>query len=696
MNQVAQSIQGDRLESLARQKCLDAGLEPLADFADQSRRLDGSLKALERVAGDAAGRSVARLRQELNQFEPSITILGQVKSGKTTLVNALAGWSDLLPSDVNPWTSVVTSLHLIPGAHRKEIGARFQLMKADEWDRLLTKGGRLGELAQRAGASGELEKIRQQIEMMREKSRRRLGKRFELLLGQEHEYGYFDRNLLERYVCLGDDFLMDGDAATEGKQGWFADITRSADLYLHCQSMPFPLCIRDTPGVNDTFLMREQVSIAAVRDSRICVVVLSAHQALTSIDMGLIRLISNLQSRDVIIFVNRVDELQNLAVQVPEIERSIRETLAAHKGPTDAKIIFGSAYWANKVLSENIEDLPPASAAALVNWAETAIVDQELGMSPAEMVWKLSGLPALNRAVADRIVSSLGNPHLRRVASAAVMIAGGLEAANTVRVAGTQANATFSMPEVMRQMEDLIRQQTTALTQELSGITSAYHGRADRAHANFLERATHSLVKHLEYRGEDQIWEYDPAGLRILLKSAYSVYAARAQSSANARYKLAVQEVAELLYTSFGEVVAGMELPLPEAPEAPAPVSLAQTIVLDFNDGWWRSWWRRTRGYKAFSERFHAMISAETQGFIAQFKTIPPADFNASLEVTLKTFLDQSRDIVAEIGNCGTDRDRLQRLGVGAEEAARKKLIESLITELRDQAEQVHKEVRPS
>ena len=149
------------------------------------------------------------------------------------------------------------------------------------------------------------------------------------------------------------------------------------------------MCIRDTPGVNDTFLMREQVTIGAVRDSRVCVVVLSAHQALTSTDMGLIRLISNLKSRDVIIFVNRVDELPNPAAQVAEIEARRTRQLARHQGPVDAEIIFGSAYWANKVLSESIDDITQVSAAALVNWAEVAIPDKDLSMTPTEMVWQL-------------------------------------------------------------------------------------------------------------------------------------------------------------------------------------------------------------------------------------------------------------------------------------------------------------------
>lgn len=332
---------------------LRTGLEPLTALARKMHLLDAALVELAGLGDDSTERSVARLRTALAGFEPSVTLLGQVKSGKTSLVNALAGWSDLLPSDVNPWTSVVTSLHLVPGDTPIETGARFTFMGEAEWDRLLNKGGRIGELADRAGADSEMDKIREQVAKMREKSRARLGRKFEMLLGQSHEYGFFDRNLVERYICLGDDFAaLDGvpDPAAD-TQGRFADITKSADLYLHTKSLPCRLCLRDTPGVNDTFLMREQVTIQAVRDSRTCIVVLSAHQALTAVDMGLIRMISNLEARDVVIFVNRIDELRDPVRQIPEIEASIRQTLRAHQGPVEAEIVFGSAYWANKALS---------------------------------------------------------------------------------------------------------------------------------------------------------------------------------------------------------------------------------------------------------------------------------------------------------------------------------------------------------
>ncbi len=648
MNMEAQIESATDIHASARPTNLNAGLEPLSKFARKAQRLDAALSVLSGVSGMRVQRSFARLQAELGTFEPSVTLLGQVKSGKTSLVNAMAGWADLLPSDVNPWTSVVTSLHLTPGDARIENKACFQFMTEDEWDRLLTKGGRIGEMAGRAGASSELQKIRSQIEEMRERSRLRLGRKFELLMGQKQEYGYFDKNLIERYICLGDDFGEDEGGV--GEQGRFADITRAADLYLNCQSVPHRLCLRDTPGVNDTFMMREQITIQAIRDSRLCVVVLSAGQALTSVDMGLIRMISNLKSREVVIFVNRIDELADPAAQIPEIKASIRQTLDTHHGPQDATVLFGSAYWANKVLTGGLENMDKASSVALLNWAEASVNSSHAELSAQNMVWELSGLPALNRVVAERIVTDLGTPLLARVAGSAVTAATGQQAAHAVRVQG-EGGAQAGLHDTCTAFENICKSHLNALEAETAQILVSFRDRADRAHATFTDRATHALIEHLEKWGEDCHWEYDPAGLRMLLRSAYSVMTSRLQAAAQARYKTAVQDVAELLYDGFGAAVEGIQLSVPEVPPASSPIALGQAIALDFNDSWWAAWWRRTRGYQAFAKRFRSLIAGETEDFMTQLKFVQTADAGAAVLAPLQSFFDDQRDILMEIAD---------------------------------------------
>ena len=114
------------------------GIEPLADFAERRDDLSTALEDLSRLGDDFTAKCADRLIRQLDGLEPAITMIGQVKAGKTSLVNAMAGLPDLLPADVNPWTSVVTSLHLNPVSSRPPITAGAPLASSDdpEADRL--------------------------------------------------------------------------------------------------------------------------------------------------------------------------------------------------------------------------------------------------------------------------------------------------------------------------------------------------------------------------------------------------------------------------------------------------------------------------------------------------------------------------------------------------------------------------------
>ena len=666
--------QATSLRTADRPSNLSAGLAPLTQVAEQISDLDAALAALMTQDAEAQpaplDKKLAALRAQLAAFEPSVTLLGQVKSGKTTLVNAMAGWADLLPSDVTPWTSVVTSLHLRPKGHPTALqtSASFRFMTAEEWDRLLNKGGRIGEMAGRAGADSELQKIQSQITEMRRRAETRLGRKFELLMGQSHDYGYFDKNLIERYICLGDGFdLEDGDPDATDAQGRFADITRSADLYLGAENLPCALCLRDTPGVNDTFMMREQITIQALRDSSLCVVVLSAAQALSSVDLGLIRMLSTLQAEQAVIFVNRIDELADPATQIPEIEASLRATLktALRDGQSDApmlpKILFGSAYWAARVLTGETEAMAPASSTALLNWAEHSARAPD---APArlttvstaqEMIWELSGLPALFEALSKRIATREARPLMQQVAESAITLASAQDAAKGVAIRGGATRSTDApLDELLPSLQALAERHLQKLEAEVATVLTAFSDRADRAHATFVDRATHALIAHLEDQGEGRVWSYDPAGLRILLRGAYSVMGSRVQNAARQRYDAAITEAAELLYDHFGEAVAGIRLAVPEPPAPGAPVALAQAIALDFNDSWWTGWWRRMRGYQAFAKTFRRLIEGETEDFMHQLKTVQTEslrqDTRARLADSLNTLFQIADQMQAAAG----------------------------------------------
>ncbi len=626
---------------------LSATYAGLSGLAGRIETLDKAIADIGEAGDRAIDIAAQRMRKRLREFEPSVTMIGQVKAGKTSLVNAMIGWPGLLPADVNPWTSVVTSIHMDPRQKAAGNSARFRFFSEEEWDRLLERGGRVGELARRAGAEQEIEKVRQQLEEMREKSRRRLGRKFEMLLGQEHDYGYFDEELVQRYVCLGDDF----DASPEDRQGRFADITKAADLQFGQPELPMKLCIRDTPGVNDTFMIREQITIHAIRESRICVVVLSAHQALSSVDMALIRLISNIKSREVIVFVNRIDELADPAKEVPEIRDSIRATLQAHGGPAEAEILFGSAYWANHALSGRYDGLKGASGEALLNWAQSEVSADNADSSVDSMIWTLSGLPALGKAIAERVESGPGAELESKMARSARNLANGLTASRSVVSRGKDgaAGAPIDPARIGAEIDRIETERLEELRGRLDAALGEFRERAASTHRTFLERAVASLIQHLEKHGEKKVWIYEPSGLRLLLRSGYRVYARAASKIGEDVFYRTTSEICDLYLRAFSIPEKSFALEAPPVPPAPAPVLLGQTIALDLKGNWWTRWWRRRRSYASFAREFTDLIQAETLPVVQALETDHAAAYARGLEAALAEFLSNQRAVLMDL-----------------------------------------------
>ena len=626
------------------------GLEKLDRFHDDVADLEATLADVVKLGGKDAEKKASKLIKQLHTFEPSITMIGQIKAGKTSLVNAMVGRPDLLPADVNPWTSVVTSLHLNTPLPDDAPTATFQFFSQGEWDYLVENGGRIGELSERAGADEELEKVRAQIAEMRDKTRARLGRKFELLLGQKHSYADISDELVQRYVCMGDDIE---DIEEEDQQGRFADITKSADLYLDAPSLPMPICIRDTPGVNDTFMMREQITINALRDSRICVVVLSAHQALSAMDMGLIRLISNVKSREVVIFVNRIDELSDPGTQVPEIRDSIMQTLADNNGPENPEVIFGSAYWANLALSEDLDDIVQDSADALFNWAEAALEADAASMDIKELVWRLSGIPELYRALSERISEAPGAEILAASRKRALNLVGGIRASNAVvsmRLDGDTVEV-MSRERLATHLDELETTSINTLNERLDIAFAQFGSRVDQSHKRFLDRALESLLQHLEANGEEEIWQYSPDGLRMLLRTSYQVMRRNVNASCQDVYETAATELADTYRSAFGVDVENFTITPPAPPEIPAPVSLGQTIALDLQSSWWKGWWKRRKGYRAFASGFYDLIEAETAPIVDELKVTQADEIRARAIEELREFHAEQRAILQDISS---------------------------------------------
>jgi hypothetical protein len=656
------------------------GLESMFAFSEEIVNLKESILDIESLGGPEAKKKAQKLLNLADGLEPSITMIGQIKSGKTSLVNAMVGRPELLPADVNPWTSVVSSLHLNAKNGDDDTVASFQFFNQDEWDNLVKSGGRIGELSSRAGAENELQKVREQISQVYEKTKTRLGRKFELLLGQTHTYRHFDEDLMQRYVCMGDDF---GDPELLDDQGQFADITKSADLYLEAPCLPMSLCIRDTPGVNDTFMMREQITINSLRGSRICVVVLSASQALSSMDMGLIRLISNIKAREVVIFVNRIDELANPSTAIPEIKASILKTLADHNGLVGIEVVFGSAYWANVALTENVQNLVSDSEASLRNYLGDDLAEGE-ELKP-ETVWNMSGMPELYDAISTRVVQGEGAEMLTSIRKRATNQLLGLKVSSSI-VTMRLGNEELSMmdPEILdRRLIQIRTHFRKVMGDEIDKILATYTGRVDQTHVRFLDRALESLLQHLETNGANEVWQYSPDGLRILLRSSYQSMRKSVAATCTAVFDTAAEEFSKTYKTLLSIELDGFAITPPSAPKFPPPVTLGQTIAMDLQTSWWKGWWERRKSHRAHADAYYKLIEAETTPIVDALKHSQVEEIRRIAMTELDDFLSEQTNILTDVSRkTQISEQELKSLFGITEQDQREELFDILLEEL--------------
>jgi len=116
------------------------------DIVEGLTDLNAALVRLEDTVMPEEVPTVSNLLEKFSEVSVKISLIGQVKAGKTALANALLGESELLPSDVNPWTSVVKSFHVNRAAPKGK-KAVFRFFEKADWDNLVANGGRIFEMA---------------------------------------------------------------------------------------------------------------------------------------------------------------------------------------------------------------------------------------------------------------------------------------------------------------------------------------------------------------------------------------------------------------------------------------------------------------------------------------------------------------------------------------------------------------------
>jgi hypothetical protein len=609
------------------------GADPIGEPLEEVRtRLLELTAALGRHLDEHAAPLLEAAQKQLRQSYCRIGIVGQVKAGKSTFINALVQQPRLLPTDINPCTAVVTLLNFRSAATPPEHAAVFTMFSADEWSELADGGGFLRELTQRLVPSFHPELLRVQLEFMRSRAERRLGSNFRKLLGQCHRFKEITPERLADYVSAGDD----PDATGAGARPQFSDITRTAELFVRDGPFAFPTTLIDTPGTNDPFLVRDEITRRCLENPDMFVFVLSALQPLSPSDISMLRLLNGLHKDRIVVFINRLDQVADPATEGAAIKAAVEQRLRREFPALDIPVIIGSAWVGNlahQILqSDPTGDLDPSLKSALEKLGLPAYAPAEGERARlAAALQKLSGMAEVSSTI-SRLMCAGGSAILFRQLAACLLelarsaeISARSELASIERLqAARRAETSALAARIAEEQQSLgqfqVRAQAIEATfrdieEHLADIIHRGAGalRNDLQHIarGFSEEQAELMLHSLEHGRTSRSWACDVGPLRERLEETYL--------DAFQRMAGDITRVERFLYPQL-EVIAGKLLPdapdafraQPVAPLEPIPCEpLSARVALDLGAPWWKLWFAARPSPQERAQHLRQLIREE-------------------------------------------------------------------------------------
>jgi GTP-binding protein EngB required for normal cell division len=617
---------------------LAAAPPPVARLSDVGAALEeirqGLMACCKELDGDSRAADASRALNVLQQLSCKVAVIGQVKAGKSCFISALIGRPNLLPSDANPWTTVVTSLHFQNRTPPAE-SAYFTFFNSDEWHRIAQGGGPLRELTERLVPGFDPGLLGAQLDAMRRRAEQRLGPSFRSLLGQSHTYSKIDRDVLGRYVSAGSN---DMDVST----GWYSDITKSADLYFGSERRGLPIVIVDTPGTNDPLLVRDEITRLNVSSGELFVVMLTAQQPLTSADLALLRLLRGLRKDQLIVFLNRIDGVADIAQHVDRLVAHVEERLSSEFPDSRFPIVVGSAMWASIALAGSDAEVEAAlgpDARALAERLGIAVPTAGgPGAIPAARaaLLALSGLPSVTKAI-DRLMQRGAAAHeLTRQARHLYYLARSLEETEGGHVRALQralgqgrssAEARSGQLRAWKQELEQLEAASRQLQQNLEFYENSLKAIVARCEADlnqllagcltqFVEQELDNLRRNYQER-QAQTWRCDPTRLRTTLQQEflriYGYWEGMLQ-------QVDSQIMAQLRTIMPSFTLGGQAGPVEAQPnrlmQQPQVTPLGRTLAFDLSVPWWRSWWSSRPALEDISARLERLLRSEFEPLI--------------------------------------------------------------------------------
>jgi predicted GTPase len=218
--------------------------------------------------------------ESLNNDVLTIGVIGQMKCGKSTFLNAFLFGDEVLPAATTPMTA---ALSIITYGDKKEVEVEFY--SPDEWEEQKTKASRNIEDVKEDPVL--LSKIKAAKEMV--DNSKRLGSELNSLLGTTKSD---ELNKLQEYV---------------GADGRYVSITKSVTIYYPKEWLK-GVQIVDTPGFNDPVASREERTNDFLKKADVVILLLYAGRAFDETDKAILfDKVANVGVGKILVGVNKYD-----------------------------------------------------------------------------------------------------------------------------------------------------------------------------------------------------------------------------------------------------------------------------------------------------------------------------------------------------------------------------------------------------
>lgn len=270
----------------------------LLEFATKAVEF-GWIPKTKALAGDRNVISLEEIKDKLENDVLTIGVIGQMKCGKSTFLNAFVFKDDILPAATTPMTA---ALSVITYGEKKRIVAEFYT--SDEWAEQSMQAKRDES---EATDTLDLSKIKAAKELVAKSVK--LGSSLNSYLGKTKEDSF---EQLVEYV---------------GAEGKYVSITKSVKIYYPHDYLK-GVEIVDTPGFNDPIVSREERTKAFLAKADVVVMMLYAGRPFDATDRDIIfKNVRQCGIGKVLVGINKYD-IPYCDVTNPEDENQIKEYVA--------------------------------------------------------------------------------------------------------------------------------------------------------------------------------------------------------------------------------------------------------------------------------------------------------------------------------------------------------------------------------